>query len=371
MEVKRKLVYILHDFQIGGVEVALLSAIPLLYEKYELRVVVLGGIDEHLLSQLSESQRLVFKSINYPLWAYPLRVLSIVRYVIDLKPDLLVCSLWRASWVGAIVKRRMPAVRFYSFIHSSRFFHKADAYFSKLAISVADVVLVDSLSSLRFVGDFTSNGVPVRRVSLLTHHTPSENKLQDDPFSFGEREIKFLFMGSVSKVKNLPLAIDFIADLRSQGLPVILDIYGRKDNDFVQVAEHIHNLKLEKYVKYRGEADPFKRFGIFASYDFYIQLSEFEGMAMSVAEAMQNGLVCVVTPVGEIPNYSVNGDSAIFLDCKDDRSWSDALQKIEGMINDPSLYIQMSMSCHNNFLNKQTYANSLIDLLMDSDLVCK
>ena len=38
-------------------------------------------------------------------------------------------------------------------------------------------------------------------------------------------------------------------------------------------------------------------------YNFYIQLSDFEGMAMSVLESMSLGLIPVVTNVGEISNY--------------------------------------------------------------------
>jgi glycosyltransferase involved in cell wall biosynthesis len=50
-----------------------------------------------------------------------------------------------------------------------------------------------------------------------------------------------------------------------------------------------------------------------AQHSFYLQTSVFEGMAMSVVEAMQLGLVPVVTPVGEIARYCVNGLNCIMI----------------------------------------------------------
>ena len=50
-----------------------------------------------------------------------------------------------------------------------------------------------------------------------------------------------------------------------------------------------------------------------AQQSFYLKTSVFEGMAMSVVEAMQLGLVPVVTPVGEIARYCVNGVNSIVI----------------------------------------------------------
>ena len=44
---------------------------------------------------------------------------------------------------------------------------------------------------------------------------------------------------------------------------------------------------------------------------FFIQLSSYEGMAMSVVESMQLGLVPIVTNVGEIENYCTDGFNSI------------------------------------------------------------
>ena len=46
---------------------------------------------------------------------------------------------------------------------------------------------------------------------------------------------------------------------------------------------------------------------------FYVQTSHYEGMALSVMEAMQAGLVPVITPAGEIARYTTDGENAVWI----------------------------------------------------------
>ncbi len=50
---------------------------------------------------------------------------------------------------------------------------------------------------------------------------------------------------------------------------------------------------------------------------FFLMTSRWEGMAVSVVEAMQLGLIPVVTPVGEIANYCRAGTNAVIVDDDD------------------------------------------------------
>ena len=56
-------------------------------------------------------------------------------------------------------------------------------------------------------------------------------------------------------------------------------------------------------------------------YDFYIQLSDVEGMAMSVIESMSLGLIPVVTKVGEISLYCEHGKNSLCYDKEDSVSF--------------------------------------------------
>ena len=357
-EKKKRLVYILHDIAIGGVEVALLSALPRLAEEYELKVIVLGTIDPTLIAHYTIEQKSVFQPFSYPLYTYPLHINTIVKTIVRFKPDYLICSLWRSLMIGVLVKRRYKEVKFFTFIHSVSYFHALSKYFTIQAIKKSDVVLTDSASTFQFVNANFDLKCPVRRVSFMTH--PSTTFIERK-FPPQNKPISFLFMGRVDKLKNLSAVIKLMAFLRTKGYDVTLDIYGRKENAYTEVSALVAQLDLDSFVMFKGEIEPTKKFNLFSHYDFYIQLSAVEGMAMSVAEAMQSGLPCIVSPVGEIPNYSEDGVSAVFIDIWDEAQWLPSLQKVEEVIKDASLYQRLSKNCWNNFQGRKVYSESLIE----------
>lgn len=355
---KKKLVYILHDIAVGGVEVALLSALPVLSDKYDLKIIVLGSINPSLIAHFTSEQKKVFHVFSYPIYQYPLYLNKIVNHVIRLEPDYLICSLWRSLFVGSIVKARYKDVKFFTFIHSVNFFHFADKIFTSFGIKKADVVLTDSGSSLEFVKNNFQLTCPLKVVSFLTNLTPEYKERRGiksaDP-------IKIMFLGRLDKVKNLPLLIEVIIHLRKRGHNVTLDIYGRWDNAYSATVEAIHKNGLDEFVQLKGEVLPSAKFEIFNRYDLYLQLSAFEGMAMSVAEAMQNGIPCILSPVGEIPNYAKDMESAIFIDIWDPNKWEDSLNKIEQVLKNEQLYFNISKKCWLNFKNRKIFVDSLID----------
>src|SRR5690606_7681913 len=99
---------------------------------------------------------------------------------------------------------------------------------------------------------------------------------------------------------------------------------------------------------------------IFRSFPFYIQLSAQEGMAMSVAEAMQNGLVCVVTAVGEIGNYAKDGVSAVLLDPTTAESWEESLDKLLNVLKSEVMCRFISNSAYQVFKGAPVFSDSLV-----------
>ena len=361
--VKQRLVYILHDIVTGGVEVALLSAVPALCHSYELKVVVLGKVNQGLIANFTPSERKVFQEFDSPLYLFPFKIPSIVRYINRFSPDIVVSSLWKGSLMGALLKKRMPGVRFCAFIHSTKFFHVLDAFCTGLALRRADEVFVDAVSTAEFVKARLTSAVQVKVVSFLTHPTPQSNPRLGTGRKMGETNVRFLFLGRIYRVKNLPVAIEVIRSLHEQGIRATLDVYGRAGEDYARSCEKVKALHLEGLVTFKGEIDLRDRFALFKDYDFLIQLSAFEGMAMSVAEAMQNGLVPFVTAVGEIPHYAQDDKSALFAEIENDRVAKISLQKLTRVIKDAALYERISRDAFQVFCGQKSYADSLMECL--------
>jgi glycosyltransferase involved in cell wall biosynthesis len=239
------------------------------------------------------------------------------------------------------------------------FAHALDRFFSVLAISKADKILTDSEATSKFVTSNFLPEAPVHVISFCTNPSPDQNLIAP----LNADEIRFLFLGRLNKVKNLTLTVDAIADLRSRNMNVTLDIYGKDDGERNGLEKQIEALALGDFVHFKGEIYASEKLKIFKQYNFLIQLSSREGMAMSVAEAMQNGLVCIVTPVGEIPNYATDMETAIFIDVSSKEKWEQSLDKVETVIHADGIYKQISSACYEKFKHVKTYSDSLIDEL--------
>lgn len=352
---KPKLLYITHAIQIGGVEVALMSAIPTLYNQYDLTVIVLGKIDEKMTTHLNPGQKKCLHSFDYPLSKYPLAVIKVQSFIRKLRPDVMITSLWRASMMGVIAKKLNPDIKFISFVHSSTFFHRLDKYFTTSALRNSDHIFTDSSASSDFI---STNFAPKSDISVISFFTQRSPLQRMNP-PLTEKAVRFMFLGRLSQVKNLNLAVETIAYLRGKGIDAHLNLYGRDEGIWSGLSGQITSANLQGVIKYRGELHLEQKAEAFQEHHFLIQLSSNEGMAMSVAEAMQNGLVCFVTPVGEIRHYAEDTQTALFADIWNKDEWARSLEKLADCARDPLTYQQISQNSYNHFRSVQLYSDSL------------
>ena len=173
-------------------------------------------------------------------------------------------------------------------------------------------------------------------------------------------------MGSLNTVKRVPLAIKVIAWLRDNEVDASLHIYGRFGNDQTVIARTIRELGLGRHVTLYGEIPPREKNKIYRHHNCYIQLSAHEGMAMSVVEAMQQGMLCVVTPVGEIPNYAHEGVSAIMMHVENGVICEHSLQNLLDTLNDGERCMAISSAAHRRFKGAAVFADSLVKTILIS-----
>lgn len=359
---RTRLLYILHDIQIGGVEVALLSAIPELNKQFELKIMALGSVNEAMTAHLTPEEKACIHTFDYSLKWYPAAIFKMLGFIFRFAPDVMICSLWRASLVGATAKMLRPNLRLISFIHNTRFFHKFDELFSKRAIRHADAVFTDSEATAVFVRTLFRPAVPVKVISFFTSPSPS----QKNALPLDNQDVRFMYLGRINAVKNLPLAVDTIKYLTDRGINASLDIFGRDDGMLDTVMQQVRASDLHKKVQFKGEVNGARKLETFPKYNCLIQLSTNEGMAMSVAEAMQNGLVCFVTAVGEIPNYAKDMETAVFADISTTQTFEESLKKLETVVTNPVLYDRISSNSYAGFKTVGTYQDSLIRAIRES-----
>jgi glycosyltransferase involved in cell wall biosynthesis len=123
----------------------------------------------------------------------------------------------------------------------------------------------------------------------------------------------FIFWGRISQEKGLDRAIRLFAKVHKR-YPIARFWVVGPDAGAQHAAQALCvSLGLKNAVIFMGNATLDEIVGYALPASFYLQTSHFEGMAMSVVEAMQLGLVPVVTPVGEIAHYCQDGQNAVII----------------------------------------------------------
>lgn len=269
------------------------------------------------------------------------------------QPDLLIVSLWRASIVGLIVKCLRPRTRLVTFIHNSKDAHLADRLLTRLSIYVSEALFFDSESSLK--ERFTT--LPKKHtaiISFLTRHLEPAAGALEGPSA------RFIFWGRLNKQKNLPRALELFSKIHAQMPDAHFDLIGPDGGELPDLMAACRTLALESAVTFHGplQWDEIAERAVNAS--FYLQTSQYEGMAMAVTEAMQLGLVPIVTPVGEIATYCTDENAVILGTQPEDQ---DHIGTISDMIINPSVYDSRRQAAIDHWAGKRVYCEDLFDQL--------
>jgi glycosyltransferase involved in cell wall biosynthesis len=354
---KKNIYHFISDFKHGGVEVAARSSILHMNNESNFYIVVIGKVHKYFIESLSADEKSKIIEINYKSYKIFNQIIYFLLFLHKHKPDVFILSLWKASFLGIFLRVFYKKTIYISFIHNTKYFHALDSVLSRVAINKFDYIFVDSISTREFVLQ-ENKYAKIRIISFLFQKFKYTQKI----FSIGN--IKILYLGRLSKQKRIDRAINVINELKNNGLEIKFDIYGNDDGEKNNIKNLISKYSLEDNIKILDPVDPKVLKQLFDKYNYYLQLSDDEGMAMSVTEAMSNGLVCFVTPVGEIKNYSEDMYSAIHLKS----NYNNFINNIINVIHNKDKSEFISKNANKSFKNKEIYSDSLnktINLIME------
>lgn len=291
---KIKVLYIIPLVKIGGAEVVFDSL-----DKLDNSNIDIIKID------LSISKNLIF---------YYIRAFFIIfKLFKNNNFDFVISSLWKSHFILFFTSFFFN-VKLVPFIHSSNFFNKFDAFFSKWILKRSFAVIVDSKS----VSESISKYVLHDRIFVVSMRT-SKSSVRKIYKSFNSR-LRFVFVGRVSESKRLDKSFMFLEQLKVK-LPcyaLSFDIFGPLEGKYYSTFFKNYLDKLNFSVNLQGSLENKFVHNKLIEYDFYLQFSDIEGMSMSVMDAMSVGLIPIVTNAGEIGNYAANNINSLLIE-KDDQ----------------------------------------------------
>lgn len=287
----------------------------------------------------------------------PLRLVTEAFAVAGAAPDLLVVSLWRSAIVGILVRLLNPRVRLVTFVHNSRDAHAADRIVTRLAIRLSQAVWTDSAASVerRFA---RPPGRPVTTISYLAQHLEP----LPAPAPDAAPAPVFAFWGRLSAQKNVGRALAFFARIHAARPDARFLVIGPDGGEEAMLRDRARDLGVETAVSFAGPL-PFEAIRPLLEQTgarFCLQTSRYEGMAMSVTEAMQLGLVPVVSPVGEIASYCRDGENAVLLPEAEDGDDTPAAATVLSLLDDPARYAALRDAGVARWRDQPLYRDSVL-----------
>ena len=272
------------------------------------------------------------------------------KYLVNTKPDLLICSLWRVSFVGVFyylytMLFYREKVRLVVFIHSNKFAHYFDKFITKIAVSLAGEVWCDSEASRNAILSISSNSGKFKVISFFVKNEGQKIT------SVHDRKNNFVFWGRIAKAKRLDRAIRLFNEVLKESGESLFYIYGPDSGELGNVQKLVNELNLTDKVIFMGSKKPNHYPEELRNAKFFINTSTHEGMAIAVVEAMQLGLIPVVTPVGEVGNYCIDGFNSIYYN-------ESSKNKIIETLNNSELCDSLSSNAIKYWLDHSDYTES-------------
>lgn len=328
----KKVIHLVPADGIGGVEIAAKS------------------IDINQISRLKFSlMYLISENHNYLHFYNPILYLKCFFRIIKCQPDILLVSLWRSVFVGIFYKLYKPKSKLVVFLHSTKSAHLLDKSITRLGIKLADYIFADSKSTISAIvpSEFKNKAIAISFITSKNLPVTSKNVSPN-----------FIFWGRINKSKNLKASIDIFILVKSFFPKAKFTIVGPDDGDLNNLIDYCIKKDIIGAVSFYGKADLKTIKELSSDCSFYLQTSLFEGMAMSVVEAMQLGLIPIVSSVGEISNYCKNNVNAIIVSEKHLYS-----ETIIETLNNPEYFNFLRTNAIATWSESKLYSDSLIDEL--------
>jgi glycosyltransferase involved in cell wall biosynthesis len=283
----------------------------------------------------------------------PLRILRVGLGLGREQPDTLVVSLWRAAIAGCIAKGMSRRIRLVLFLHNSRDAHVLDRFATRLAAWMADAIWADSEATVQQRFGRTP-GRPVTVISFLIRKIAPIKTLTHASVP---RPV-FAFWGRLAAQKNLLRALEIFARVRKCRPDAEFLIIGPDGGEAERLQAHAAALNIHESVRFLGPMSFDEIPNTVREAAFYLQSSIYEGMAISVTEGMQLGLLPVVTPVGEIANYCRHQNNAILIQ-DDEQATKDILE----ILDTPDRFKIVREQAIRTWTRASSYEDSVFDAL--------
>jgi len=333
MQEKIRVLYLITEYSVGGAEKAMVRIISRLNRsKYNITVAALRMGSGRLLSELEAIKVRIEILGTRGKYDFVFPTFRLYRLLNNLNIQILICSLYHPTILGRIIGKLAGVSVIINWEHSEVFGGAFRKILNKITMFLSDKVVCDSEKvSIEFKRHFHPDNslieiIPIGGVDLSQYFC-DRSGVHDD-----------IRIGSVGRL------------IESKGYPYLIDtarmILKARDNVFFCIIGDGPGFNyLQGLIEKAGISERTKLTGfrsdipdILSTWDIYVQPSLWEGLCLTVVEAIASGLPVVATNVGGIPESVIDGYNGFLVPPKDPRAFAD---RILELVDNPDLRIRM------------------------------
>lgn len=171
-----------------------------------------------------------------------------------------------------------------------------------------------------------------------------------------------LFLGRLCKEKGINELLDAVAELKQEFPKLQLYLGG------IWVDEKLEEKakEYEEFVHYLGWIDSKKKDAYFQKCNIFVLPTYFEGLPMSLLEAMAYGCACVASEVGGIPQVMTDRKDGLMIPSKDVQSLKEALKNL---LCDSELQKKLGVNARKTVEDNFEINKSIRDLIKNYEFI--
>lgn len=328
-----RLLYLITEYCVGGAEKAMVRIVSRLDKsKYDITVAALRRGDGRLLPELEKIGvriEILGARGKYDVLRVAFRLYNLIK---ELKTQVLVCSLFHPMILGRFIGKISAIPVIVNWEHNENFGGSPRLLLNRITVSFSNKIICDSkrvgteLKKCLHIPDNLIAIVPIGGIDLTRYR-------------YQQRDVRpTIAVGSVGYLieqKGYIYLIEAAKMVLEEKNNVNFSIVG-DGSEFNNLQELIRDLSLSEKVKLLGFRSDIPN--ILPKWDIYVQPSLWEGLCITVVEAMASGLPVVATSVGGIPESVVNGYNGFLVSPRDPEMLAN---KILQLVDNPDQRIQM------------------------------
>jgi glycosyltransferase involved in cell wall biosynthesis len=354
MNERPNLTYLISSLETGGAEIGmvrLLQGLP--PDKFDIKVVALHGGNQTVVDDIPPYVEIVDLNISSKLFLHRLFALvPILR-----SSDIVVGSIYHAEIVARLFGSITGVDTLVTWAHNTRFKTSLRRWVDKRTIGLCDAVLADSSAVGTMlveqqgvdpdkvwivpiagipVDDYENRTLPLRDLS--------DSVVGGEPLDNVDESATIIgIAGNLIESKNHDAVLDVASRLSDQNVHITIAGDGPRREELKNAISkrNLTNVSMLGYVDSIPE--------YLSTVDIYFQPSHYEGLCITVVEAMAAGKPIVASDAGEIPNNIAHGEHG-FVTSPDDIDGFE--EYITILVNNPSLRAEMGAVAQDRAENK-------------------